>query len=349
MPLKDQAGAAELTIQPEDDGFHMGDYHIGDYEWWYFDLVDRRSGCFLKIVMHVGTDPLRTRIFPQLALSVNTPEGSESITKPYRAGELKADTGQCRISVGDEIMIRTLLTDPAAYLIRIDIPRFKGSFRFTGETEGWKPLGKEMWHRIGKKKGAFSWIIPMPKARVEGEFLFRGRNYLIKNAAGYHDHNYIRVDKRNPLHLDELVIKWYWGKCRLDRFTVVFMDTWLRTGRLLSLLVAEDNRIIYGANNRLECVVQSYGFDDILQAKYPASLYLRSTDEHFPFRADFSLEKISDHRDLLGGVHPFIKWIIKKLIAKPVYHGILATVKATIGDLGLEGYGNFESMVFREK
>lgn len=43
-------------------------------------IIDRETGCFLKIVMPIGTDPLKTRIFPQLAVSVNTPEMSESFS-----------------------------------------------------------------------------------------------------------------------------------------------------------------------------------------------------------------------------------------------------------------------------
>ncbi|MCJ7448055.1 MAG: hypothetical protein MUO72_10195 [Bacteroidales bacterium] len=45
------------------------DYVKGDFEWWYFDINDQPSDCFLKIVMHIGTNPLRTRIFPQSAIS----------------------------------------------------------------------------------------------------------------------------------------------------------------------------------------------------------------------------------------------------------------------------------------
>jgi hypothetical protein len=68
----------ELTLLPEDDGLQIVDYVKGDFEWWYFDINDHFSGCFLKIVLHVGTDPLRTRVFPQIAISVNTPEKRES-------------------------------------------------------------------------------------------------------------------------------------------------------------------------------------------------------------------------------------------------------------------------------
>ena len=66
------ADTYELTVRPEDDGLQIVDFTRGDFEWWYFDINDQVSGCFIKIVVHIGTDPLRTRVFPQLAISVNT-------------------------------------------------------------------------------------------------------------------------------------------------------------------------------------------------------------------------------------------------------------------------------------
>jgi hypothetical protein len=339
----------ELTVQPKDDGFHIVDYITGDFEWWYFDIIDQESGCFLKIVMHIGTDPLKTRIFPQLAISINTPEWSESFSHPYSISELEADDQQCNISIKDELKIWAEFNSYPEYFIKIDIPRFKCNYRFIGDIEGWKPLGKEIHHQIGKKKNSFSWIVPVPKARVEGDFFYKDKNYLIHNAIGYHDHNYIKVDKKHPLYLDDLVIKWYWGKCYADRFMIIFMDIYCRTNRTLSLLVAENNKIIYGANNLMDCSIVSFGYDNIVQAKYPELLIIKSTDKHFHFQAEFEFDKILDRKDLLEGVNPVFKLLIKRLVAKPVYHGILAKVKLKIKDSDLEGYGNFESMVIRDK
>lgn len=348
----DQAGKvldADLIVSPEDDGLHITDYNTGDFEWWYFDIIDREAGIFLKIVMHIGTDPLKTRIFPQLAVSVNTPEHRESFSLAYSLNDMNAGIWHCHLSIRDEVKILATSDTTPEYFININIPKFRCNFRFKGVIEGWKPLGKEVVHRMGKKKGAFAWIIPMPLAVVEGDFYHGNKHYLIQNGSGYHDHNYIRVDEHHPLHLDQLIPKWYWGKCEAGGFTVVFMDTHGRTNRIRSLMVAENKQIIYSANNLIECAVGSFGYDSILKTKYPESIMLRSTDAQFPFQAEFELEKILDRKDLLEGVNPVMKFLIKKLVANPVYHGILAKVRLKLLDRELEGYGNYESMVFRDK
>jgi hypothetical protein len=338
----------ELTVLPEDDGLQIVDYIKGDFEWWYFDINDQISGCFLKIVLHIGTDPLRTRIFPQIAISVNTPEMRESFFYLFEIKELIADTGRCNISVRDKIKIWEECRVHQIYFIKIDIPGFKCNLMFTSEIEGWKPFGKKIPYQSGKKKVDFSWIIPIPKARVEGDFFFKGKEFILTGATGYHDHNYVKPDRMNPLYLDDLAIKWYWGKCYAGRFTVIFADIYSTINRTLSLMVAEQNKIIYSSNNLIDCSVKSSGFDKDVKAAYPAALRIISLDEQFPFQADFDFDKILDKKDLLDGVNPLLKFLIKKLVAKPVYHGVLSRVRLNIKDSNPEGSGNFESMVFRE-
>ncbi|MBN1599287.1 MAG: hypothetical protein JW894_13415 [Bacteroidales bacterium] len=340
---------SELIVSPEDDGLHITKFNIGDFEWWYFDFIDRSSECFIKIVIHIGTDPLKTKIYPQLALSINTPERSESITVQYEIDDIVADTNRCNISIKNEVSIWTKDDIQAEYFVKVKIPKFHCDLHFTGEIEGWKPMGNEVEHQIGKKKGFFAWTIPMPKAKVDGTFIYRYEKYNVNGAIGYHDHNYNKVHKRNPLYLDELVTRWYWGKCYANRFTVIFMDTVCKTNRTLSLMVAEYNKIIHSSNNRIEFSVTSTSYDSILKTDSPSSLIIKSTDADFPFEAEFIFDKMLDSKDLLEEINPLLKWIIKKMVAKPVYYGVLAQTKIKIYNKKFDGFGNYELMVFRNR
>jgi hypothetical protein len=339
----------DLTVFPEDDGAQIAHYIKGDFEWWYFDIYDQETGCFIKIVLHIGTDPLRTRVLSQLAISVSTPERSESFLFPFEMSEMKADTRQCNISVGDKIKIWTESGDQLQYFVKVYIAGFKCDFRFIGVTEGWKPFGKKILYQSGKKEVDFSWVIPVPEARVEGDFYYENKKYTLTGAIGYHDHNYIRPDRKYPLYMDDLVNRWFWGKCHDGRFTLIFGDVWCRKNSILPLMVAENNRIIHSSNNLIDCSVISSGHDNLLKVNYPESFKIRSLDKHFPFEAEFESEKITDRKDLLEGVNPVLKFIITKLIARPAYHGIFAKVMIEINNERLCGSGNFESMVFRGK
>lgn len=339
----------ELDVKPENDGLHISDFNIGDFEWWYFDVLDNDLDCYLKIVIHIGTDPLKTKIYPQLALSINTPEISESYTRNYKLKDIEIDTQKCDISISNEISV--LLNDysPLSYYIKIKTTAFYCDLKFTSELEGWKPLGDEVKHQIGKKKGVFAWTIPMPKARVEGVFSYKNKKQVLQNAIGYHDHNYNKIDKKHPLHLDELVTKWYWGKCYAEPYTLIFMDTRCNTNRTLSLLVAKENKIIYSSNNRIICKIVKHAYDNKLKVDYPISIQINTQDNNFVLNASFEKDKILDSRDLLECVNSLFSWVIKKWIARPAYYGILAKVQLHIGNQYLPGFGNFETMVFRNK
>ena len=336
----------ELKFRPEDDGRQITDYVRGDFEWWYFDIWDLASGCFIKLVVHIGTNPLRTRIISQAAASLSTPEKSKSYFYPFSMNEMKADTIQCDISVGDKISIRRGISEQE-YLINADIHGFKCNFRFTGEIEGWKPFGRKIQYASEGKRGDFSWVVPVPRARVEGYFMSENKEYKLIDAVGYHDHNYIRVDRDHPLYLDALANKWYWGKCYTERYTVLFADVHSRSNRILTLMVADNGKIIHSSNNLIDLSVIKTGYDGILRMNYPASIRIKSLDEKFPFLAEIEFNRMLDRRDLLEGITPVMKFMIKLLIARPVYHGILAKTVLEINNERLQGSGNFESMVFR--
>ncbi len=337
----------ELAVIPEDDGRQIAEYIKGDFEWWYFDINDQAAGCFLKIAVHVGTNPLRTKVSGNLAVSVNTVEKTLSLLYPFSIPELSADSWQCNISVNDKLKIWTEFGEHPCYVIKIDIPEFRCNFRFRSEIEGWKPAGKKIPYQSGSKKADFSWVIPVPKARVDGDFCIDGKVYLTYGATGYHDHNYIKVDKSDPLFLDEQIIRWHWGKGSAGDYTFVFMDVWGRPNRTLSLMVAEKNKIIHSSNNFIETSVLKYGYDEYLKTEYPESLMINSLAENLNFKAEFRSGRILDRRDLLEGVNPAIKFLIKMFIARPAYHGVIASLKLEINGRILEGTGNFESMVFR--
>jgi hypothetical protein len=339
--------SSEMAIQPDDDGFHIVDFGVGDFEWWYFDIMDTVSDYFLKIVIHIGTNPLKTRIFPQLVISINTPEGHNSFQEVYNVADIKADAEKCNISIRNAVKVWAEFLNPPEYHIQIDVPHFQCNLRFINELEGWKPLGSEIPFHIRKKKGVFSWTVPTPKAKVEGDIIYKEQNISLSGAIGYHDHNYIKVDKKNPLHLDELVTKWYWGKFYAGRFTILFADTFCRPNRIHSLLVAEGDKILHSSNNLLDCSILKTSYDTSLKVDYPASLMIKSKDENFPLQAEFQSDKLLDSKDLLEGVDPVLKWLIKKIVAKPAYHGIQAKVRLEVMDECLQGLGNFESMVFR--
>lgn len=336
-----------LRVLPVDDGYHLTDPIIGNFEWWYFDAMDIEKKILVKIVAHIGTNPLKTSIFPQLALSVSTPETDGIITRKYEFTDLRGSVANCRIQIKNDFEARVEFTFQTEYFIMVNLPEFSAELHFVSETEGWKPSGDRVRYNRRGRSASFMWIIPVPKARVNGTFIYKGNHYAMKNAIGYHDHNYCSVDKNKPLYLDKMVKKWYWGKCYCEDYTMIFMDTFFRTSRLRSLFVAKGDEIIHSSNNLMDLKIVNTEYDATLGNIYPSSMSVNLKEEDVFLEAIIDSDKIIDKKDLLDDVPSFAKWLIKKFVARPVYYSLFARISMVINDKKLKGYGNYEYMEFR--
>jgi hypothetical protein len=56
-----------------------------------------------------------------------------------------------------------------------------------------------------------------------------------------------------------------------------------------------------------------------------------------------------DKRDLLDSVNPLTKLLIKLLVSRPAYYGILADSTINIADKEIRGMAVYEIMSFRRK
>ncbi len=337
-----------LRVLPSDDRFHLNNTEVGNFEWWYFDIIDSQKKVVLKIAVHLGTDPLRRRFFPQLAIAVKTPNTRKAFSKPYSLGDFQASRSVCDIRLKDEFHLsHESSAHKDGYLLSIDLEAFKGSFTFFSQIEGWKPLGNEVHLTKGRKKAAFSWIIPVPQARVVGEFACSSVEYRLDGASGYHDHNYWSVGTKDKLFIDDVVSKWYWGRISADDYAAVFMETYFKERSVRSFMLAKDNTITHSSNDLIEVSLGGFRKDWKIKASYPSEIAIRSAEEKSPFQAILKAKELIDRRDLLEGVNPLVKFLIKRLLSRPAYFGILADAAVTAAGSEMKGMALYESMVFR--
>ena len=341
---------SKLKVLPSGDSFHLSTPVIGNFEWWYFDIMDLKTNCILKIVAHLGTDPLRKRFFPKLAISVKTPSKKQTITKHYSMGDFNASTKFCDVKLKDEFHAFVELSGKNnLYQLFINIPEFSANLTFISEIAGWKPLGDKVPIEKGGKKGVFFWVIPIPKAKVMGEFSFGSEKYKLENAIGYHDHNYWKVDVNKKLFVDDVISKWYWGKCFAKDYTIIFMDTYFKTHPIQSLMIARKDKIIHSSNNLIKVVVNELKEDEEIKTSYPSKITIRSIEENNPFQMILNSKEVIDKRDLLEGINPFIKCLIKLFVSRPAYYGILAESIINIAHEEIKGMAIYELMSFRNK
>jgi hypothetical protein len=303
----------------------------------------------LKIVIHLGTDPLRKRFFPTLALSIRTPEASTAIEIRYDLEEFHAKRDYCNVRLGKDCHIYPENDNTGIYHIDVNTSDFRASLAFKQTVPVWVPPVYKTKALRGSRQSEFFWNVLQPRSVVDGSFVYNNTGYTLNNAIGYHDHNYWQLNSTNGLYLEEVFNKWLWGKCVVGPFTVVFMEIWMRGKSVKSIMVAEHDRIVFSTDKDLTIIVHEEILYKPLKSKYPAQISIQINNEDFPFELVLKCEELIDKKDLLQGVNPVIAWMVKNLVARPAYYGIRSTVTLETPDQKHVGFGNYELMLFRKK
>ena len=334
----------KLQTTLSDDGLHLDNFNPGNFEWWYFDIIDPDTNCILKMIAHLGTDPLRRNFFPQIAVSVKTPSSKKSIIQKYPLNQFAAERNACSVRIAEQF---NCYVHKNNYHIVIDIPGFSGKFTYNCDLPGWKPFGDEVSINKKRRHGAFGWVVPVPGASVTGFFTVEGQTYQLKNASGYHDHNFWKIGQAKRLFIDEVISKWYWGRFKCGNNTIIFMNTHFSQNQLTSLYIAEGKNLIHSSNNSARFHIDRKKNDTILQCSYPEEAVIKTTKASGRHTIILKTREVIDRKDLLEGIHPIISFLIKLLVAKPAYIGLEVTCDLLQAGQTLHGRGIFEFMLFR--
>ena len=339
----------QLKVLSSDGRCHLKNPKIGDFEWWYFDVIDPQGQVMLKIVAHLGTDPMRRKIYPQLAISAKTPPLSQAITLTYTLNDFQASTELCDVSLKDDFHVSVVSPNhDNIYQLSVDTKVFKANLKFIPDIEGWKPLGDEITIERKNKRSEFFWMIPLPKAKVVGAFSIGNSTFQLGDGVGYHDHNYWKVDSPKKLFMDDVISKWYWGKIVAKDYTIIFMDTDLKSRSIKSLFLAKGDQIIQSSNNFIKVIPAGFQKDIEVKTHYPSQITISSVEDNDLFEIILNGKEVIERKDLLEGVTPILKWLINVFVSSPAYYGILADATINIEHESIKGIGNYEMMFFRK-
>jgi hypothetical protein len=337
------------SLFPANDGYLLDSERIGNFEWWYFDCLDIQNNCMLKIVVHLGTDPLRKRFYPTLALSIKTPETTRAIELKYNLEDFDAEKNWCDLRLKQDCHIYTDKDNSGDYQIDINFSEFRASLIFKQSVPVWIPPTHKIKTIKGNRQSELFWNVPQPRSIVDGNFEYNNISYTLHGAIGYHDHNYWQLNSTHGLFMDEVINRWVWGKCMAGPYTVIFMETWMSGVRVKSIMVSEDDKIVYSTDKNLSISVNNEMFHAPLKSKYPSQITIQINNEDFPFELVLNCEELIESKDLLSGVNPLMAWLVKSFVAKPAYYGIYSRAILKTPNQKLEGLGNYELMLFRKR
>jgi hypothetical protein len=114
-------------------------------------------------------------------------------------------------------------------------------------------------------------------------------------------------------------------------------------------MIARGNKIIHSSNNLISISEAKFKKDMEIQTLYPSQITVRSTEKNALFKMKLNSKEVIEKRDLLKGINPFIGYLIKALVSRPSYYGILAESTLNIADEEIKGIAMYELMTFRNR
>ncbi len=307
-PGKNDAVITPLTAN--ENAVHRID-HKHYFEHWYFDakLEDGHV-----VVGFLQASELINRK-PGVELHVYKPSGEKlSVTKLYAEKDVSASETGFDVRIGDNWGRAEFPAEglPVHYL-HLAEGDMDFDLTYHNLLPGWKPGGGMT--KYGDTE-FFAWVVPSPKARVEGKVRFGGTE-LEARGIGYQDHNWGVGDMKR------IIDYWYWGRIYADDFTLLYayVMTRERYGRACStpLMLAHRDKVVL-STGEVELERSDNVFNETANRDYPSKLAIT-----VPGRVWLKLQvqEVIDAHDFVQDLpvvrSRLIEPIINRLVGRPGY------------------------------
>ncbi len=311
-------------LAPREEGVHS-DSSLFYFEWWYCD-ARFEQGYTMTVSLHL-VDPVRPGAQEgQLNLHIAFPDGtSRQVIRQIPRSSLRAATEGCDVQVGSA----RLSGCAPLYKLSVEESDLAVDLTFTSELPGWKPGNGRI--RFGRKQNRhFSYVVPQPRARVEGVLKIDGHKTTVLGT-GYHEHAWGNIP------LIGAVPRWYWGRLYSEKHSIIYADLVLGSQfgskHVTPVMVARKGKIL---GDTIHATLQLDDFCSIpgYPCPYPGTVYLDIQDSRFPGRLTLHTRQVIESANILSASHPLRRWIIKSLIAQPVYFRLLTDVN---GEISFDG------------
>ena len=211
-PISDEIVDATYSteVEPWEDSLRT-DPTGNSFEWWYFDasFSDGSTAVIVfstKNILNPGG-----KADPNVSIIITTPDGSKiSVDDSPGIKNFTASQKILDIKVGNSYA----RGDLSQCFIHFEKDGIGADLTFTSKAPAWRPGSGKMYFDSEKEK-YFAWLPAIPFGDVEGSLTYNGKKIKV-NGTGYHDHNWGNV------RLDKVMTQWYWGRVRIDEYTVIF-------------------------------------------------------------------------------------------------------------------------------
>ena len=207
--LKDQwLGGVRLRSEDNEDHY-CGEPQF--FEWWYFDIAFS-DGSWLVAVLHSALYCMGDHR-PAIDLRYYPTKGPPvAVSRSFPRSEYEATIGSFKIRIDKTVAY----SEKGIFHLQVYQEPLEAELTFHPKLPGVKLRDGYLFCDSVNKK-YFNWVVPVPRAFVEGTLRVHGENRSVEGR-GYHDHNWGNIYLRNAFQ------GWLWGRVWGGIHTLVFGD-----------------------------------------------------------------------------------------------------------------------------
>jgi predicted secreted hydrolase len=161
---------------------------------------------------------------------------------------------------------------------------------YKGILPGWKS-GDGNFPGGALSRGWAGWVIPCPRAKVEGNLFIKGEEIKV-TGEGYHDHNWGDID------LYDLFKGWYWGRLNDSRYTIIFSCTTTLKDIMEPYLLIADKKGTILSTNKYEFAVEQEEIDPATGRKYAKIINLKYKGQDVALQCRLNTKHVVEHSAL---------------------------------------------------
>lgn len=202
--------AAWAPLEPAEDGDHYRP-EPNFIEWWYFDAAFE-DGSYLVAILHSNLFTIYEDL-PTVDLRYYPADGPSVVAiGHFDRASYSAASDRCQVKIGDCLAV----DEGDRYRLSLRQGPLAAELTFWPQLPGWKAGNAHLFADPASGR-YFNWVVPMPRAQVEGTVTVAGERRAVVGV-GYHDHNWSNV------YLSDVFSRWTWGRVLAGDWTLIFFD-----------------------------------------------------------------------------------------------------------------------------
>jgi hypothetical protein len=320
-------------LKPEDDALHIELGKRNQFEWWYFD-AHLEGGYTVVAFFHAANPNPGITGKTGVELTLLRPDGKKTQKFfEYDRSEFEASREIPDVRIGKNYMrVDYSQGELPVYEIFLDEEELGFHLTYRSQVHGWKP-GDGHSHFGGK--GYFAWVVPFPRAAVEGTVRDGDETFSVKGV-GYHDHNWLNFA------FQRIIEYWMWGRVYSENFTLSY--AYIKCNKsvdhhTVKVLMLAKNQDVILSTGEYEFIPEDYEFNELANHFYPNSVTIRNPDS---FEAVLKVQRVLESENMLDNFGAILRFAASKILRlQPGYFRLLSdfTLKIDHDDIRAEETG----------